>query len=99
MLTPEQRALLQRHVSIDGDGNVAGNDNTVRVTRQAVGVYPDDLARITREIGDPALAREVAAQHRDLTRVTIPGATTCDAVRRDPTDLGELGLRDGEPDL
>jgi len=39
MLTPEQEALLQRHVFIDGDGNVVGNDNTVHVTRQAAGDY------------------------------------------------------------
>jgi hypothetical protein len=99
MLTPEQRALLQRHVSIDGDGNVVGNDNTVRVTRQAVGVYVHEIARIAREISDPTLARELAAQHRDLTRVHIPGAHTWDAVRRDPTGLGDLGLRDAAPDI
>ena len=35
MLTPEQRELLRRHVSIDGGGNVVDNNNTVRVTKQA----------------------------------------------------------------
>jgi tetratricopeptide (TPR) repeat protein len=39
MLTSEQKHLLQRHVSIDGDGNVVGNDNAVRVTKQAAGDY------------------------------------------------------------
>ncbi|MBN1178468.1 MAG: hypothetical protein JXD18_04605 [Anaerolineae bacterium] len=34
MLTPEQRDL-----HIDGDGNVVGNDNTARVTKQAAGDY------------------------------------------------------------
>ena len=39
MLTADQRELLRRHVSIDGGGNVVGNDNTVRVTKQAAGDY------------------------------------------------------------
>ena len=39
MLTPEQRDLLRRRVSIDGDGNVVGNDNTVRITKQRAGDY------------------------------------------------------------
>jgi DNA polymerase III delta prime subunit len=39
MPTPEERELLQRHVSIDGDGNVVGNDNTVRVIKQTGGDY------------------------------------------------------------
>jgi hypothetical protein len=38
-ITPKQRELLKRHVSIDGDGNVVGNDNTVRVTKQEAGDY------------------------------------------------------------
>jgi type I restriction enzyme M protein len=62
-------------------------------------VYADEIARIAREIGDADLARELSAQDRSLIRVTVPGAYTCDAVRRDPTGLGDLGLRDGEPDL
>ena len=33
MLTAEEKQLLQRHVVIDGDGNVVGNDNTVQVTK------------------------------------------------------------------
>jgi hypothetical protein len=33
MLTPKENTLLQQDVSIDGDGNVVGNDNTVQVTR------------------------------------------------------------------
>jgi hypothetical protein len=39
MLTPEQRDLLQRHVTIDGEGNVVGNDNTVHVTERSGGDY------------------------------------------------------------
>lgn len=31
MLTPNEKELLQRHVTIDGDGNVVGNDNTVQI--------------------------------------------------------------------
>jgi type I restriction enzyme M protein len=52
-------------------------------------VYADEIERITREIGDADLARELAAQDRSLTRVYIPDAFTWDAVRRDPTDLGD----------
>ncbi len=52
-------------------------------------VYADEIARITRDLGDAALARELAAQDRSLTRVYIPAAYTWDAVRRDPTKLGE----------
>ncbi len=52
-------------------------------------VYADEIERITREIGDADLARELAAQDRSLTRVYIPEAYTWDAVRRDPTDLGD----------
>ncbi len=39
MLTPKEKDLLKRHVSIDGDGNVVGNDNTVYVTKQEAGDY------------------------------------------------------------
>jgi len=52
-------------------------------------VYADEIGRITREIGDAELARELAAQDRSLTRVYIPDAYTWDAVRRDPADLGD----------
>ncbi len=54
MLTPEQRDLLQRHVSIDGDGNVVGNDNTVRVTKQTAGDYAVQIGeqRITFNIAE-----------------------------------------------
>ena len=54
MLTPEQRELLRRHLSIDGDGNVVGNDNTVRVTRQAAGDYAVQIGeqRITFNIAE-----------------------------------------------
>jgi hypothetical protein len=37
MLTPEQRDLLRRHVSIDG--NLVGRDNTVRVAKQTAGDF------------------------------------------------------------
>jgi type I restriction enzyme M protein len=45
----------------------------------------------TRDLGngDADLARELAAQDRSLTRVYIPDDTTWDAVRRDPTGLGD----------
>lgn len=38
-MTPEQRELLRRNVTIDGDGNVVGNNNTVCVVKQNAGNY------------------------------------------------------------
>ncbi len=63
MLTPEQRSLLQRHLSIDGDGNVVGNDNTVRVTKQAAGDYAVQIGeqRITVNIAE--LRRVLHIEH------------------------------------
>lgn len=52
-------------------------------------VYADEVKRVTREIGDADLARELVAQDRSLTRVYIPDDFTWDAVRRDPTGLGD----------
>jgi type I restriction enzyme M protein len=46
-------------------------------------VYADEIDRITREIGDADLARELAAQDRSLTRVYMPDTYTWDTVRRD----------------
>lgn len=39
MLTSEEKDLLKRLVSIDGNSNVVGNDNTVHVTKRAAGDY------------------------------------------------------------
>jgi tetratricopeptide (TPR) repeat protein len=39
MLTPEEQELLQQHVTLDGDGNVVGNDNTVQVTKVDAETY------------------------------------------------------------
>jgi type I restriction enzyme M protein len=52
-------------------------------------VYADEIARITKEIGDDDLARQLVAQDRSLTRVYIPSEYTWDQVRRDPTGLGD----------
>ena len=43
MLTSEERTLLQRHVTIDGDGNVVGNDNTVHVTKVNAETYVAEI--------------------------------------------------------
>jgi WD40 repeat protein len=39
MLEPKERELLRRYISVNGDGNVVGNDNTVRVIKQSAGNY------------------------------------------------------------
>ena len=43
MLTSEEKALLRRHVAIDGDGNVVGNDNTVEVTKMDAETYVAEI--------------------------------------------------------
>ena len=52
-------------------------------------VYEDEITRITQEIGDAALARELAREDRDLTRVYIPDPTTWAEVRKSPVGLGD----------
>ena len=52
-------------------------------------VYEDEITRITQEIGDAALARELAREDRDLTRVYIPDSTTWAEVRKSPVGLGD----------
>jgi hypothetical protein len=39
VLTSEQHEFLQRYVTIDGDGNIVGNDNTVQVTKVDASTY------------------------------------------------------------
>jgi hypothetical protein len=39
MLTPKESALIQEYISIDGDGNVVGNDNTVQITKVKADTY------------------------------------------------------------
>jgi hypothetical protein len=39
MLTPDQQEFLKQHLTLDGDGNVVGSDNTVQVTKQTAGDY------------------------------------------------------------
>jgi LuxR family glucitol operon transcriptional activator len=60
MLTSEERSLLQRHVSIDGDGNVVGNDNTVQVTKVDAEAY-------VAEIND----RRIAFTVQDLRQIHV----------------------------
>jgi len=52
-------------------------------------VYEDEVTRITQEIGDPALARELAREDRSLTRAYIPDEYTWVEVRKGPVDLGD----------
>jgi tetratricopeptide (TPR) repeat protein len=54
MLTAEERQLLQRHVTIDGDGNVVGNDNTVQVTKMDAETYVAEVKdqRVTFTVQD-----------------------------------------------
>jgi hypothetical protein len=39
VLTSEQRAFLKRHLTIDGDGNIVGNDNAVHITKATADTY------------------------------------------------------------
>jgi type I restriction enzyme M protein len=52
-------------------------------------VYEDEIARITQEIGDERLARELAREDRSLTRAYIPAEYTWAEVRKSPVDLGD----------
>jgi len=52
-------------------------------------VYEDEITRITAEIGDSALARELAREDRSLTRAYIPAEHTWTEVRKSPVDLGD----------
>ncbi len=58
MPTPEQRALLQKHISIDGDGNVGGDGNIVNVDKSTT-VYQ----HVPPQAVDPA-ALTAAARDR-----------------------------------
>jgi formylglycine-generating enzyme required for sulfatase activity len=53
-LTPEEQALLRRYLSIDGDGNVVGDNNEVTVTEQTAGNYAVQIGeqRILVRIGE-----------------------------------------------
>jgi len=57
--------------------------------KQLSDVYEDEVTRITQEIGDPALARELAREDRSLTRAYIPDEYTWAEVRKSPVDLGD----------
>ncbi len=47
MLTPKQRALLHRHLTIDGDGNVVGDHNDVRVVEGDIHLGPSGDTYVT----------------------------------------------------
>jgi tetratricopeptide (TPR) repeat protein len=64
MLTPEQKNLLRRHVSIDGDGNVVGNDNTVHVTKQTTGDYAIQIGEQYNFVFNIVELRRVQALHQ-----------------------------------
>lgn len=52
-------------------------------------VYDDEIGRITGEVGDESLARELAEEDRTLVRAYIPEGYTWDAIRSSPVKLGE----------
>jgi type I restriction enzyme M protein len=52
-------------------------------------VYQDELRRLSEELGDGALARQLAQEDRGLVRFYIPNGYTWPEVRRSPVDLGE----------
>ena len=57
-------------------------------------VYADEVQKLTRELGDEALARDLAQEDRQLVRVHIPAGYTWPEMRRSPVELGEpLPLR------
>ena len=52
-------------------------------------VFDDELARLTEELGDADLARDLVQQDRTLTRAYIPREHCWREIRRSPVDLGE----------
>jgi len=52
-------------------------------------VYADEVQRITHEMGDADLARELAQADRSLTRAYVPADATWAEVRKRTADLGE----------
>ncbi len=70
MLTPEQKAILQRHVTLTGDGNVVGNDNTARVTKQTAGDYAIQIGEQTITVTVEELRRVLTVE---LSQVGVIG--------------------------
>lgn len=52
-------------------------------------VFEDEIARLAKEYGDEDFARELAQQDRKLIRFYIPPAHSWNAVRQNPTLLGQ----------
>ncbi|MBC7252157.1 MAG: SAM-dependent DNA methyltransferase [Anaerolineae bacterium] len=52
-------------------------------------VYEDEVQRLSQELGDAALARQLAQEDRDLIRFYIPNGYTWSEVRKSPVRLGE----------
>jgi type I restriction enzyme M protein len=52
-------------------------------------VYADELHRLSEELGDAALARQLAQEDRALIRFYIPNGHAWAEVRGLPVDLGE----------
>jgi len=52
-------------------------------------VYEDEIDRLTQEIGDATLARQLAQEDRALIRFYIPNGYTWSEVRKSPVKLGE----------
>jgi hypothetical protein len=63
MLTPDQREFLEQHLTLDGDGNVVGNDNTVQAAKMDARTYVAGIngQHITLTIG--GLRADCAVHH------------------------------------
>jgi len=66
MLTPEESALIQEYISIDGDGNIVGNDNTVQITKVRADTYvvQKDQRQVTVTVQD--LRRVFKIEHSQI---------------------------------
>lgn len=58
-LTPQEQSLIRRNISIDGDGNVVGNNNNVQVIKQTAGDY-------AVQIGEQRITVNAAELHQIL---------------------------------
>jgi hypothetical protein len=56
-VTIHQETLLRDHLTLTGDGNVVGNDNTVRVTKQQAGDYAIQIGEFHLTISADELHR------------------------------------------
>lgn len=66
MLSPEERSFLKQHLTIDGDGNIVGNDNTVQITKVRADTYVvhKDQQQVTITVQD--LRRVFNIEHSQI---------------------------------